>query len=397
MSDVASAYVELAHSIEQYIPGYIDGYYGPEEWKVSTKRQLADLAREAEALAEAVASLDDPERRSFLAAQVRAMEASIALLRGEPVYYMEEVRRLYDIEVEKVPEAQFEEAIALLDALLPGEGDLFSREQAFRKQFRVAPDRLRPLFDRIVQELRRRTRERFELPAGESFELRLVRDEPWSAYNWYLGEFRSRIDVNTDLPILVTELPDRIAHEAYPGHHTEHAIKEQRLYRDAGRGEHSILLINAPECVVSEGIAMRARRMVLSDEELRDWLRGELRELAGLPDVDIETMLAIHKIKEQLRGVTGNAALLFHQEGAGEEEVLAYLQRYRLATPEEARKSLQFITHPNFRSYTFTYTEGARLLDRLLEQGRPEEWFSRLLREPVTPSTIRQWIHEGVT
>jgi len=84
----------------------------------------------------------------------------------------------------------------------------------------------------IIAELRRRTQARFPLPDGESFELRIVTNQPWSAYNWYLGDFRSRIDVNTDLPLHVTGLVDLMAHEGYPGHHTEHSLKEARLARE---------------------------------------------------------------------------------------------------------------------------------------------------------------------
>ena len=169
--------------------------------------------------------------------------------------------------------------------------------------------------------------------------------------------------------------PDTLAHEAYPGHHTEHVLKEQRLNREQGRGEHSILLINAPECTVSEGIATWAREMILSDEELRELgLVNELAPRADLADEDMRTMLKVKDAKWGLRDVTGNAALFLHEDGADEKSVVQYILRYGLSTPEEARKSLQFISHPTFRSYSYTYTEGWRLLDRLFELGDPRLW-----------------------
>ncbi|MDQ4077955.1 MAG: DUF885 domain-containing protein [Chloroflexota bacterium] len=392
MDDLSRTYVELAHAIEQHNPGYIDGYYGPEEWKVNERWSLPEVARRTDDLATIIAGLQDEERRAFLAAQVRALQTTVALLRGEQIPYTQEVRLLYDVEAEHVPEKGFEEALATIDALLPGRGSLAAREQMFREQFEVAPERLPALLDAIMQELRRRTCELFELPEGESFVVQLVENEPWGAYNWYLGNYRSRIDINTDLPIYLTELPDLIAHEAYPGHHTEHAIKECHLFQELGRGEHSILLINAPECVVSEGIATRARQIVISDEALREWLVDDLTKRAGLHDAPVETMLQIREAKKELRGVTGNAALLLYEGGASDEEILRYIQRYRLATAEEACKSLQFMTHPNFRSYLFTYTRGGELLDQLFERGEAINWFGRLLHEPVTPSTIRGWL-----
>jgi hypothetical protein len=44
------------------------------------------------------------------------------------------------------------------------------------------------------------------LPAGESFETVLVTNKPWGAYNWYLGNFKSRIELNTDLPTELNNL-----------------------------------------------------------------------------------------------------------------------------------------------------------------------------------------------
>lgn len=394
MKEVAAAYVRLAHDIERHNAGYIDGYYGPEEWKGSLgeRRPLGELAREGQELAAAVAAMGEGERRTFLEVQVRAMETSIALLQGEKISYADEVRLLYDIEPERVPETCFEEAIAALEDLLPGTGDIAAREQAFRAQFEVPTERLPPLLEVIVSELARRTRQLFALPEGEAFEVQYVNNKPWSGYNWYLGGYRSRIDINTDLPKRLTNLPDLIAHEAYPGHHTEHAIKEQHLWHEQGRGEHAILLINAPECVVSEGIATRAREVVMDDDQLRDWLVDDLVPRAGLNGVNIDAMLAINTAKQALGGVSTNAAFLYHEDGASEEDVLAYLQRYALRKPKEARQSLNFIAHPNFRSYLFTYRVGGQLLDNLFKKGNPQAWFARLLHEPVTPGMIREWV-----
>jgi hypothetical protein len=321
------------------------------------------------------------------------MQTKIGLLRGEPVSYAAEVRGLYDVEPKRVPEAVFDQAIAELDALLPGSGTIDEREQAFRRRFVVEPERIPALMDVIIPELRRRTTRLVDLPEGEGFEIRMVSNEPWSAYNWYLGDYHSRVDVNTDLPSYLMALPDTMAHEAYPGHHTEHMLKEQHLWREARRGEHSILLINAPECVVSEGIATRARRVIMSDDELTEWLEQELAPVAGMTGLPFRDMLAVSQTRKHMRAVSNNAALLLHAEGASEDDVIAYVKKYRLATDEEARKTLSFIKHPNFRSYGFTYTAGADLLDELFEKkGNSREWFKRLLTEPVTPTGVREWI-----
>ena len=101
-------------------------------------------------------------------------------------------------------------------------------------------------------------------------------------YNWYDGGRRSRVDINTDLPVRAPDLVHSVAHETYPGHHLEHAWKEAELVDRLGRLEARILLINTPECLISEGLADVGGRFVAPPDEMVDLL-VELFERAGLP------------------------------------------------------------------------------------------------------------------
>lgn len=402
MAEVARHYIELAHGIEQHFPGYIDAYFGPEDWKPRVKQPLAELSRQAEELSRAVEGLEPSQRRTWLKAQVAAMQTTLALLQGEHLPYREEVRRLYDVEAQAVPEARFEEAAANLEALLPGQGPLSERLEAFRRRFVVPPERVGEVLEMVLERLGERVRGRYGLPEGESFTVELVKNQPWGAYNWYLGGYRSRIELNTDLPTYLHALPDTMAHEGYPGHHTEHVLKEQRLYCEKGHAEASIFLINSPECVIAEGIAVRAREMVLGEEEQGEWLLELAQHLGlGIGQAEVEAMQAVMRQQRVLKYVSGNAALLFHEEKRPEVEVLGYIEHYALTTPERARKSLEFIANPTWRSYVFTYTAGGDLLDELFRmRASPEGWFRRLLEEPVTPGMVRAWTagkegHEG--
>ena len=391
---IAENYVRLAYAFEAHIPGYIDGYFGPPEWATVEQRHAEVLRAEVDDFAEQVAALADESRRRFLKAQVQAMKTTARLLCGEAVPYVEEVRGLYDVEPQKVDEARLGAALRALDDLLPGEGDLLARELPLRAKVEVSLDRLPKLADVILAELRRRTGELFGLPEGERFDLELVRNKPWGGYNWPLGNLRSRIDINTDLPVYLTNLPALLAHEGYPGHHTEHAWKEELLVRRAGRLEHAMMLINAPECAVSEGIAESALGVVIPEDELRAWLTGELAGLAGADGGAAGLLLDIGRVKQALSGVNGNAALMLHGEGKAEAEVLDYLQHYGLRTRQQAEKNLEFIKHPLSRSYLFTYTAGAALLKPLLQGEDRVQVFGRLLTEPVTPGEIRAWVTE---
>jgi hypothetical protein len=403
LETIAERYVKLGLALEAHLPGYVDAYYGPDAWRaeveVTGPRPVAALAIEADALAEALDADPelDPQRHDFLAAQVRAMQTSLRALRGEPLSLTEEAEGLYDIHPAWTDEAIFDEAHHELDDLLPPGGSLIERMIARRAVLEIPVEQVKSLLGEITAALRQRTKARFPLPEDEAFEVHFVKDQPWSGYNWYLGGCRSRIDINTDLPLRIAHLTGLLAHEGYPGHHTELANKELRLVRERGWIEHSIALINSPSCVIAEGIATRALEVLLEREEIIAW-QAELFRRAGYDHLDARREHAIDEVGRKLAGIGGNAAFLLHDRGARDDEVVAYIQRYRLVTVEEARKTLSFLKAPRNRSYIFTYHYGGELLDALFAAAPlatladRDAWFSRLLTEPVTPGQIRAWI-----
>ena len=215
----------------------------------------------------------------------------------------------------------------------------------------------------------------FGLPEGEDLRLSIVSGQPWAGYNWYDGGRRSRVDINIDLPVRAWDLVHTVAHETYPGHHLEHAWKEADLVDGEGRLEASVLLINTPECLISEGLADVGLRFAAPPEERVDLLI-ELFERAGLEIAQDDTeardvaerTLALADARHELAAVRGNAAMLRHADGRSHDEVLEYLREVGRMTPAVAAKRLEFIEHPLWRTYVFVYAEGEALIDRWLDE-----------------------------
>lgn len=397
MDEIGRSYLTLTLALDRHVPGLVDAYFGPAELKVEAEagepRPLAELADQARELQAAIAGAGyDPQRQDFLAGQLGALLALLDNLEGSQLGFLEEVERFFDIRPEMQDVAVFEAAHAKMDRELPGAGALLDRLTAWKKGLELPADRVEAVFELAHQETRRRTRRLFDLPEGEEVTLEIVQNQPWSAYNWYLGEYRSRIDLNTDLPLRVDSAVPLLAHEAYAGHHTEHVTKEHRLYRELGRGENAVQLLLAPECVISEGIGDSAQDILFGQAELLAFLRDEVYPLAGLTDADVEVQLALSRAQEGLRGVSGNAALLLHHDGRPLDEVQGYIERYGLRTPREAEQGLKFLQNPLFRSYVFNYSMGKALLAPLLEGPEAVANFQRLLSEPFTPTQVREWV-----
>ncbi len=400
MDDVGREYLTLALNLNRHVEGFVDAYYGPPELRAEVEaaepRSLEVLGDDAVRLQATIAdSHYDPARKEYLRLQVRAIATLVRKLSGDEFDFAEEVRLCFDITPQMLDEAVFEELHAEVDRLLPGKGPLGDRVTAWKKSAEIEPRRLLPVLELALEETRRRTLALFDLPQGEEASLRLVKNEPWTAYNWYLGDYRSRIDLNTDLPVRLDHVMPVVAHEAYAGHHTEHAVKEYRMYRQGGRAEYAILLSLAPEAVISEGIAESAETMIFSREELGAFLYDRLNPLAGLPQADVEQQIGLARARDKLRAVGCNGALMLHGEGRALGEVRDYMEQYMLRTPAEVTHGLEFIQSPLWRSYVFNYTVGRQLLAPLLEGPDAVANFQRLLSEPFTPSQVRQWVAEG--
>jgi hypothetical protein len=400
---IARDYILLGLRLDQHIPGVVDGYFGPADLKAAVdteqRRSPAALAEDAAALA---ARLDQEveamDRRGWLAAQLVALETQARSLAGESLAYTELVHRYMGFAPSRYDDAVFHDAAAAIDALLPGPGTLDDRLQAWDRSLEVPVERLKDVADWLMSRFRDLAGRALGLPDGEGVRISLVSDQPWTAYNWYDGGRRSRVDINTDLPTRAPMLVHVVAHETYPGHHLEHAWKEADLVDRSGRLEASILLINTPESPISEGLADIGPELVAPPADRVDLLVElfERAQMAIARDADhareiAEQAVALFEHRETLSAIRGNAAFLRHADGASHDEVLTYLQEVGRFTADEAAKRLEFIEHPLWRTYPFVYSEGKALLKRWIEAAPAPDRvgrFGRLLHEQVTPGRL---------
>jgi hypothetical protein len=384
MRSVPERYVQLGLRLGKHLDGLVDGYYGPPEL---AEEVAAEAIVPPEALRdEAVALLADvqgweaePERTRWLAAQVAGVACAAELAAGADVSWPDAVRRCYGLDVGPVAEEQFAAAHEQLEGALPGQGELAGRLQAWNRSQEVPAELVVPAFEAMVELLRRETAARVDLPEGEGIEIEVVTDEPWSAYNWYLGNRRSKIQINADLPTRSYFFAELVAHEGYPGHHAEHASKEARLVQELGHVEASILLIHTPECLVSEGIAQVAIEEALGE----DWTAraAEVLEPLGVP-FDAATASTVVRAYHELDDVPVNVAYRVAEEGWSEDEAVAYHRRWTLTEEHRSRKSVAFATHPVWGIYVPTYAHGYRLVKT---SGLP---LRRLLTEPITTADL---------
>lgn len=393
---VIREYLKLGLRFDRVEEGYVDSFTGDPALRAAVADEPApdpaDLARQADRLLGEVAGAEglDRQRADYLAAHLKALACAGRKFAGEDVGFVDEVRAYFDVDIVKGDPDRYREAHRRLDEAVGGSGSLAERMEARRSAEEIPPARLEECIHAFSSALRDRVRVDYPLPAAETINYEVVTDKPWSGFNYYEGDYRSTVAVNADLKQQMSNLPRLVAHESYPGHHTEHCRKEAGLVAGKGQVEQTIFLVNTPQCLMAEGLADLALHAAIGP----DWgpWAAEVYADLGLR-FDGARAAAISEASAALADVRQDAALMLHDEHRDVDEVVAFLQRWLLVNEARARQALRFLSSPLWRAYTSTYVEGYRLLRGWLDD-RPEgvtltERFGRLLDEPLIPSSLR--------
>ena len=391
---VIREYLLLGLRFDRIEEGYVDSFTGDPTLRAAVGAEPppdpAQLARRAQTLMTELPDDLEPQRADYLAAHLRALACAGRKFAGEDVGFVTEVHDYFDVDVVKGDPEKYREAHRKLDEALGGSGSLADRMQTYRAGEEIPPERLEECIHAFSSALRDRVRAEFPLPDAETINYEIVTDKPWSGFNYYEGDYRSTVAVNADLKQQMSGLPRLVAHESYPGHHTEHCRKESGLVAGQNQTEQTIFLVNTPQCLMAEGLADLALYAAIGPS-WGAWA-AEIYADLGLR-FDGERAVAVADAGLLLADVRQDAALMLHDEHRDVDDVVAFLQRWQLTSETRARQSLRFLSSPLWRAYTSTYVEGYRLLRAWLDARPAEvtltERFGRLLDEPLVPSALR--------
>lgn len=405
MNELAERYVKLVLAVGVHDADYVDAYYGPPEWRaeaVAARRGLAEIDADAAALLAELAPLAPPAdadelerlRHRYLTKQLQSLRARLRMLRGERLSFDAESAALYDAVAPTHTERELEALLAELEGRLPGEGTLLERYEAFRRRFEIPTERLSAVFDAAIDGCRARTVEHIPLPEGESFTLEYVTDKSWSGYNWYQGNFRSLIQINTDLPIYVDRAIDLACHEGYPGHHVYNVLLEKQLVRDRGWPEFQVYALFSPQSLIAEGTANYGIEVAFPGSERRRFERDVVFPAAGLDASAVDDYYGVLELVEQL-SYAGNEAARRYRNGRIDAAAAAeWHVKYTLSSPERAAQRVRFIDQ--YGAYVINYNLGKDLVARHVERRAGADpaarWreLARLISSPRLPSGLEQ-------
>src|SRR4051794_32965338 len=404
VNEVAEQYVHLVLALGQHDSDYVDAFYGPAEWKSAAeaeKKPLEAIGNEARELRESLGKVAPGSgemerlRQEYLAKQLSALEARVRILKGERMKFDEESRALYDTVAPTFADSHFEQILVQLEKKIPGKGPLSARYEEWRKPFMIPKEKLVAVFQLAIKECRDRTRAHTQLPPNESFTVEYVTDKPWGGYNWYKGDFRSVIQVNTDLPTYIDRAVDLAAHEGYPGHHVYNVLLEKNLVRDRGWIEFTVYPLFSPQSLIAEGSANFGKDVVFTKPERLKFEKEVLFPAAGIDPKRADEYYAVQEMMQKLSYAANEAARRLINGAIDREAAAAWLQKFAVMDAKRAQQRVKFIER--YRSYVINYNVGEDMARRYIEkrggtEDQPEKrWreFEQLLSSPRLPSGLQ--------
>lgn len=401
LDPLAERYVRLSLEIGEKEDGYIDAYYGPPEWQAAARaapRDIPALKVEVDRLAGEVARIkpgwlvaDEQRRRLFLLAQLEAAKTRLRMMAGEKLGFEDEAEGLFGVRPRLKPLSAYDTVLQEIEALVPGEGPLWQRVDAFNDRFIIPADRLQSVMDAAIAECRRRTIAHIALPANERFTLEFVTGKSWSGYNWYKGNATSLIQVNTDLPVRLSRAVDLGCHEGYPGHHVLNVLLEERLSKGKGWVEFSVYPLFSPQSLIAEGSANYGIELAFPDDERRAFEVDVLYPLAGLDAKDADAYLRLLEAQKALAGTRFTIASEYLSGRITRDQAIALTQTYGLVSAKRAAQTVAF--SEQYRSYVINYGLGLDMVRAWVEAAGPDQvarWkrMEAVISEPTLPSDL---------
>lgn len=401
LDKIAGDFVRMTLEAGEREPGYVDAYYGPREYLVAAKttpRPVYLLRREADRLQTLLAYVpnkgltpDERRRKLFLKGQIKAAQTRLAMIAGDKFSFQDEAQGLFGVRPVLKPLKTYDPILARIDKLVPGQGDLAARVDAFQAAYVIPTDRLEPVMKAGIAACKAKTEQHIKLPAGERFDLSFVTKKPWSGYNWYQGGAHSLIEINTDLPIYLSRALDLGCHEGYPGHHVLNALLEEKLTKGKGWVEFSVYPLFSPQSLIAEGSANYGIALAFPGRTKTDFERDKLYPLAGLDPKTAEAYGALMDAKAALAQSELTIAAAYLDGKMSKPEAVKALAKYGLSSTARAEKRLSFIE--TYRSYVINYSLGQDLVRAHVERAGKSEaarWaaMERVISEPTTPADL---------
>lgn len=397
LDESAERLVKLTLMAGTYDEDLVDSYIGDITIDSSEEFDIVYLKEEFKKLYKKIENLKSDGnsfqiRKNYQLGIIKAIQTRLKILDNEPVTFLEECRDIYQYEPEIYPYSHFDSILVELADYLGYQADLSTIYADYRSKFKISNSKIDEAFQKSIKKSASVTKKYIQMPDSESVHIEYVDGAPWSAYNWYKGNYKSLIQLNKQADVHIERVLDLAAHESYPGHHVYYSLREKMYYRDLGYPEFSIYTLFSPVSFLAEGTAVYGNELVFPENEKIEFIRNEITYKANYSDVDLKNYFKILKLISKLDESQVTIAKQFIDKEISENEALTLLAKYGLESQSSAKRRLEFIKR--YRSYIINYTSGKKLVEQYINKkagdNHDKKWkvYKEILENPYLPPDL---------
>ncbi|MHA1320570.1 MAG: hypothetical protein ACTSQ1_12280 [Promethearchaeota archaeon] len=400
LSKFGEDFLLLALRIDKHIKGYVDFYFGPEKLHqiVDNESQTAPniLLNDSNNLIKQLGSQGfNKKREQYLEKLLVAMKTSIELLIGVKISIIDQFKKLYDVNLPPANDSKLENLKEEFSEAYGTPEIIEGYMKRLRITRKVPESNVFAFFKKALNITKNRTKEILGdlLPERENIIIEVVNNNDndgklnWACYEWYLGNYLSRIEVNPNYQMYWTSLLSFAAHEGYPGHHTEFVLKEKRLYRNLNQFEHSLLILHSPKLVISEGIAKTAINVLYSNKEVTEIGLKEFCSDAS-EEASLEKLILQNITKGKMAQFWYNFAYHALIDKYDDKELFRYAKYYEMFSEDDVKSEIKRINNPAHSKNAFLYNLGINLIKNKYGETPSTKNFKNLLCNPILPSNL---------
>lgn len=361
---------EESFAVEGLVP--VD-FTGLEPEKITSWQQAIDELQE---IYHGYEKIQDVTRRNYMLQQVGSFRKVCLWLSGFPMSFREIAAETMFIDENPVGAGLLEKMTDQLQEALTEagyQGTVKEQVEAWQKNRAIdGPEKTKEVLEKLLCEGKEKTLALgFEAIRDFDVHAELVYNVPYNAYCDYMSRM---IYINGEVTYTYDELKHLVCHEAYPGHMTHMAARQQLLEAGKIPADAGLVLTNTASSPVFEGLADNGNDTLDWNEDIND---------------------TICKLLNQLQSICNlNASHIYYCEEDGLEKAKRYMEEYSFASDAKIKSRLRYMGYPFRKAYMYAYWRGWEAVERVwmkLPETKQADFLTYLYENMHSVDTVLQF------
>jgi hypothetical protein len=222
----------------------------------------------------------------------------------------------------------------------------------------------------------------------ESVEIEYSTDFLTGAYCTYLGNYKSKVTINTEFDQTCLGWIPLLCHEVYPGHHLQNIFQNKYFIEDLQLFEYLLVPHNSPQSVINEGLAMMATEVIFENEELMTEIANKICRHGSSKLELLEDYKQSQLLNDMNSKLIHNMFYKMHIKNETREEVRIYGTSFEYFNDKNIGFILDKFEDATMGTQHIVYDIGYNLIKNKTRSESSKQDYFNLLSNPILPDDL---------